>query len=128
MSGDNQSIDGLEEELFAFCRSESLSKEGLREIIERYGAQNVTNYYHTNYAFFDEACQNNLVTEGIIRLLLECLPDAIRYIDEEEEFTPLHIMCAFNKNVTPVIVQLLIDAFPDSLHHEDNGPHDFYLS
>jgi ankyrin repeat protein len=121
MSGDNQSIDGLCKELFAFCRSESLSKEGLREIIERYGAQNVTNYYHTNYEFFDEACQNNLVTEGIIRLLLECLPDAIRYIDEEEKFTPLHIMCAFNKNVTPVIVQLLIDAFPDSLRHEDSS-------
>ena len=46
MSEDNQSIDALEEELFDFCESGSLSEDGLREII--FGARAPKNPNITN--------------------------------------------------------------------------------
>ncbi len=111
----------LEEELTEFCRSESLSKDGLREIIERHGAppkNNDPNNDITNYEFFHSAWDNEKVTEGILRYLLKCFPGAARAIVEEGRL-PLHIIC-INKNVTPSMVHLLIDAYPESVSHEDN--------
>jgi hypothetical protein len=98
MSKDNQSIDGLKKELFDFCESDFLSEDGLREIIiERYGAPK--NPHITDYAFFHEACQSELVTEGILRMLLDYFPDAASYISPfGNGNTPLHIMC-YNNNV-----------------------------
>jgi ankyrin repeat protein len=112
MSGDKP-IDGLKKELLDLCRSGSLSEDGLREIIiERYGAPKNPNI--TDYAFFHEACRNERVTEGILRMILEYFPDTARAIGRLGG-TPLHQMC-FNKNATLGMMQLLIDACPGSLH------------
>jgi hypothetical protein len=115
----NISTKLLEDELTVFCESASLSQDGLREIIEKHGAANVPNI--NNYAFFLEACENEGISEGILRYLLEYFPNAARHADEEGRQLPLHYIC-HNKNVTLGMVQLLIDAFPDSVHHEgENG-------
>ncbi len=120
MSENNQSIDALEEELYEFCRSDSLSEDGLREIIiERYGAPKIQNI--SDYGFFHRACLNDRVTEGILRLLLDHFPDAVR---DNRPFgngnTPLHFMC-FNKNATLGMVKLLIDVYPESLSRANNN-------
>ena len=119
MSEDNQSIDGLKKELYEFCRSDSLSEDGLREIIKRFGAPKNPNI--TNYGFFLEACENEKITEGILRLLLDYFPDAVSY---NRPFgygnTPLHYMFC-NKNVTLGMVQLLIDAYPKSPRRANNN-------
>ena len=121
MSEEIQSIDGLKKELLVFCRSDSLSEDGLREII--IGARAPKNPDITDYEFFDEACRNEGVTEGILRLLLECFPVAARAADEEVGNTPLHNVCRHNKNVTRGMVQLLIDAYPESLRRANNDGH-----
>jgi ankyrin repeat protein len=122
MSGDgnnsNQLLGAVLEELTKFCRSKSLSEDGLAarmEMIEKHGCTaNIT-----NYKFFHWACFNKRLTEGILRYLLEYFPNAPKNVDEGGEL-PLHLIC-YNKNVTLNMVQLLIDAYPDSLRHESNS-------
>jgi ankyrin repeat protein len=110
----------LLEELTEFCRSDSLSEDGLREIIQRHRwAPN--NPSVQNYEFFLFACDSGRVTEGILRYLLHNFPGAGTFIDRNR-FTPLHQIC-YNKNVTRGMVQLLIDAFPDSVRNENNYGH-----
>jgi len=115
--GDNDNnIVLLREELRSYCKSHSLSEEGIRQIIfERH------EYNHHddvgNYQFFFKACRNRRVTEGVIRFLLEQFPAAISAIDEDGS-SPLHNACD-NKNVTRNIIQLLIDAAPDSVRSVD---------
>jgi hypothetical protein len=87
----------LEEDLAEFCRSDSLSEDGLREIIERCGGANDPRV--RKYDFFHSACCNKRITEGILRYLLGCFPNAIRYADEELRRLPIHNICR-NKNVT----------------------------
>jgi hypothetical protein len=62
--GDNRrkSAKALSKELARHCQSESLSKDGLREIIERYGHQ---------------TCHNEKVNDEIIRYLLRYFPAAL---------------------------------------------------
>ena len=112
MSEDNNHVDRqLDELLFDFCDSESLTEEGLRELIEQYGTQhNIDDYYD----FFLQACRNERITEGIIRYVLERFPQAINALDAYG-VTPLHYACG-NKNVTLNIIQFLIDAAPESVH------------
>ena len=108
-----------EEELFEFCESESLSEEGLREIIERHRWSPTISMNASNHGFFFVACENGRVTEGIIRYLLDIFPRAARAVATKSGCTPLHSAC-FNKNVTPNITQLLVDAAPNSVRNEDN--------
>ena len=115
------SAEELSTELLEFCRSESLSGDGLQEIFERHGC--TPNHPGIdNYDFFHLACWNEKVTEEILRCLLEYFSDAAGAIHEGETIlqgqgeTPLHVIC-HNQNATLGIVQLLIDASPDSLHH-----------
>ena len=108
----------LLKDLTEFCRSDSLSEGGLHEIIERHGCAPNNNDPSNDYAFFHQACDNERLTEGILRYLLECFPNAVRDTDEGGHL-PLHYICR-NKNVTLGMVQLLIDAYPDSLRHENN--------
>jgi ankyrin repeat protein len=102
-------------ELRDFCRSESLSEDGLREIIERY---NIIDYHRS---FIMAACRNELVTERVLRYLLEHFPKAASFISKNGS-TPLHAMSS-NKNATPGMMQLLIDACPGSLRRasDDKG-------
>eukprot|EP00984_Skeletonema_dohrnii_P010716 scaffold4201_cov76-Skeletonema_dohrnii-CCMP3373.AAC.3 len=109
------SESSLSDELLEFCKSDDLSEEGLREIIERHGL--TPNHNVGDYQFFLWVCNNERVTESIIRYLLNLFPDAVSDADEHGQ-QPLHF--AFeNKNVTPNIVQLLIDAAPDSVRSVD---------
>ena len=108
----------LEEDLTKFCRSESLSEDGLRAIIERHGIAPNNNDHITNNKFFRSACRNERITEGILQYLLKYFPNAVRHAGERGRL-PLHNIC-LNKNVTRGMVQLLIDAFPDSVRHENN--------
>eukprot|EP00984_Skeletonema_dohrnii_P006061 scaffold2141_cov223-Skeletonema_dohrnii-CCMP3373.AAC.9 len=118
-SGNNR--QSTESELLEFCLSDSLSKKGLREIIERYEIIQWTGLAPhdrvNDYQFFFEACINKRVTVGIIRYLLEYFPDSIRATDEQGG-SPIHYACS-NPNVTLNIIQLLIDAAPDSVRSED---------
>ena len=100
-----------------FCKSESLSEEGLREMIERHGLA-PNNHNVDDYYFFYQACKNERVTEGIIRYLLEYFPDAASVANKEGNVS-LHWACE-NKNVTLNLVQLLIDAAPESIRRANN--------
>eukprot|EP00984_Skeletonema_dohrnii_P023523 scaffold12609_cov132-Skeletonema_dohrnii-CCMP3373.AAC.8 len=102
----------LSKELAEFCKSESISEDGLREIIERHG---LNNFPQRDYEFFLAACCNERVNEGIIQCLLECFPAAISATDDIGQ-SPLHLACGYNKNVTLNIIQLLIDAAPAIVH------------
>ena len=105
-------------ELLGYCRSESFSEEGLREIIDRRGLTH--NHYFSDYTIIRAACQNKRVTEGIIRCLIEYFPDTISATDEiGNGLTPLHCAC-YNKNITLNIVRLLIEVYPDSVRSANN--------
>ena len=108
-----------ENELILFCRSESISEEGICEIIERHGLA-ANNNRIRKYKSFRSACNNERVTEGIMRCLLGYFPAAISDTDDDGR-SPFHVACN-NKNVTLNIIQLLIDAAPDSVRSvDDNG-------
>ena len=107
------STDALFDELFDFCRSEFLSEDGLRDILEEHGCASNQSHVDRNYDFFIVACHNELVTEGILRCLIEYFPDAAGYTRLEGLLTPLQCIC-FNKHATRGMVQLIIDACPES--------------
>jgi len=113
----------LSDELFNLSRSESLSEEGLREIIECDHQLRLNNDNHhlvSDYDFFLEACINERFNEEIIECLLEYFPAAASAA-EEDGASPLYFACG-NSNVTLNIIQLLIDAAPDSVRSvESNG-------
>jgi ankyrin repeat protein len=119
MSGSQSSNHELVEELLDFCQSESLSEDGLRDIIERYDYDWNNIHVDRNYEFFLEACYNELVTGGILRCLLEYFPDAVNFTDSRLGLSPLHAIC-FNRNATRGMVQLIVDASPESLSRVDN--------
>ena len=103
------------EELTNLCDSESLSEDGLRQLIQRHELTSnhtrrmiVSDYDY----FFHAACDNEGVNEEIIRCLLEYFPEAAKATDEDE-WLPLHWACN-NKNLTIGMVRLLIDAYPAS--------------
>ena len=109
----------LTNELFEHCNSESISEEvPLRELVDRHRLTH-NNIHVDNYGFFFTACNNERVTEGIIRFLLECFPDAASAADENGR-SPLHCACGNNPNMTPGIIHLLINANPDSLRSVNN--------
>jgi ankyrin repeat protein len=122
--GSNQSKALLENlakvcRLKQLCLSESLSLDGLREIIglDGCGVPSNDSGIDNNYKkFFLVACLNERVTEGILRYLLQYFPGAATFVDQNMH-TALHLIC-YNKNVTIGMVQLLIDAFPGSLCRE----------
>ncbi len=115
-----QSTNALFKELLEFCQSKSLSEDGLKEIIQRHGCA-PNNNLNMNCGFILWACDNELVSEGIIRCILEYFPDAASYCCQNGDgvATPLQYIC-FSKNATRGIVQLLIDASPESLCEEDD--------
>eukprot|EP00984_Skeletonema_dohrnii_P027407 scaffold16953_cov79-Skeletonema_dohrnii-CCMP3373.AAC.3 len=114
-----ESAESLSDELFEHCESESLSEDGLRDIIGRHH-QLLTpnnNRHVSNYKFFLVACLNERVTEGIIQCLLEYFPAAASTINDNGQL-PLHFALC-NQNVTLNIIQILIDAAPDTVRSVD---------
>eukprot|EP00986_Skeletonema_menzelii_P015046 scaffold10957_cov79-Skeletonema_menzelii.AAC.1 len=108
----------LKGELRSYCGSESLSEEGLRQLIERHGLIPNKNTLGEN-DFFVAACRNERVTEGIIQCLLEYFPDDARATNNNGWVSPLYCACV-NPNVTLNIIQLLIDAAPASVRSVSN--------
>ncbi|KAK1733923.1 ankyrin repeat domain-containing protein [Skeletonema marinoi] len=106
----------LSNELFMWSITNSLSEEGLHEVIERH--ELIPKIPLSKYQFFFAACLHKRVTEGIIKCLLQHFPEAASATDDDG-WSPLHCACS-NINVTPGILQLLIDAAPDSIRHADN--------
>ena len=103
--------------LRSYCKSDFLTEDGLRQIIEHIGLTQ-DNYEYYNYHFDDdgfvhEACYNERVTEGIIRYLLEIFPDVASEFDGAG-WMPLHCAC-HNNSVTVNIIELLIDASPGTV-------------
>ena len=122
MSDDNnscQSDEPLEDELYDYCSSATITEEGIHEIIDRHKESAPDNFLHvSDYEFFHHACRNETVTEGIIQCLLEYFPDAVNDADDDE-CLPLHYACRNNNELG--IIRLLIDAAPDSVRHtKDN--------
>ncbi len=115
-----QSVGALLENLVELCRSHALSKKGLREIIGLHGYAPNNDQSIFNYQFFHAACDNEGLTEGILRYLIKYFPRASSSIEEYTRDTSLHIIC-LNKNVTLGMVRLLVDSAPDSVRHENNG-------
>ena len=107
----------ISSDLFRFCNFPLLTEEGLRELIEFHG---LTQHSHdvSDYDFFNAACKNERVTEGIIRYLLEYFPEAAT-ATAEGGWSPLHHAC-YNPNVTLSIIQCLLEAAPDSVRSEDD--------
>eukprot|EP00984_Skeletonema_dohrnii_P002172 scaffold746_cov96-Skeletonema_dohrnii-CCMP3373.AAC.4 len=101
----------LSKELLELCKSDSISEEGLREIIERH--QFLT---PPDYEFFFEACRNEDVNEGIIRCLLEHFPAAA---SANIHGGPSLRFALSNKNMTRNIIQLLIEAAPNTVRSAD---------
>ncbi len=105
-------------EISEHCGSESLSKEGLLEIIERYGLKPNYTYVSNDYVFFLAACHNERINEGIIKCLLEYFPGAAS-ATSERGWSPLHCAC-FNPIVSLGIIHAIVDAAPNSVSSEDN--------
>jgi ankyrin repeat protein len=122
-NNNSQSNDILLEELSQICRSDSLSEDGLRAIIEEHGVAPNSSIDPNKNIFFIAACSNERVTEGILRYLLEYFPNAARYRYADDQYDgEFALHCIYhNKNVTLGMVQLLIDAFPKYIRHEDHG-------
>jgi ankyrin repeat protein len=119
-SESDTSDDGIpeEEELYELCESESLSVEGLHEIIERYGLTPDNTHHINDYKLILAACENERVTEGIIKCLLEYFPDAANAIDEDGN-VPLYYACKNKSATIGKIIQILVDAAPDSIRSKD---------
>jgi len=110
-----------EEEFFQYrlaklCSSDSLSIEGLRRLIERYGLK--PNDIFIGKTFL-AACYNERVTEEIIQFILEYFPAAGSFAAHGGK-NPLHVAC-LNKNLTLNIVQLLVNADPKSVCSVDSN-------
>src|SRR5210317_1634276 len=93
-SSSQSSFDELLENLVEICRSQSLSEKCLREIIGLHGYAPNKDPSIFSYRFFHEACNNERVTEGVLRYLIKYFPGASRSIEMEVVTTPLH--CIFD--------------------------------
>ena len=118
-SNNRQSPRALSEELYEFCRSDTLSENGLRAIIEGFAPNNAPDHYD----FFHEACRNERVTEGIVQLLINAFPDTVSH-ENHYGYTPLHYLC-LNKNlgedVRLEILKLLLEKCPGSVQSANDG-------
>ena len=113
----------LTAQLADYCRSDALSEDGLRDKINRLRVVVDDDLPHDRDTteeelLLHEVCDNERVTEGIIRCILGKITTAAM-ADDDDEKLPLDYVL-WNRNVTLKIVQLLIDAAPESIMHQDN--------
>mmetsp|Transcript_30826 Transcript_30826/g.62146 ORF Transcript_30826/g.62146 Transcript_30826/m.62146 type:complete len:983 (+) Transcript_30826:20-2968(+) len=110
----------LTEQLADYCRSDALSEDGLRDKINRLRVVDLPHDRDTTdeELLLHEVCDNERVTEGIIRCILGKITTAAM-ADDDDGKLPLHYVL-WNENVTLKMVQLLIDAAPESIMHQDN--------
>ncbi len=88
----DKSVELLVDELLECCKSDGLSKECIREIIERHKLTPHHNNQVSSYQFFRMACYNANAKKGIIQYLLEYFPAAASTADGEGQL-PLHHAC-----------------------------------
>ena len=121
----------LSNELLSFCKSDSLSEEGLRKIIERHTPNEIFPHYFPDAATATDenwltplhhACKNKNATLNIVRILIDAAPDSGRSVSTEG-WMPLHYLCQ-NKHVDEAsamkILKLLIEKCPEAVRHTDN--------
>ena len=118
MSVNNEEVDPvyreLVEEVLVFCQSENLSENGLREIINTHGRTTNNNPSDRTQAdVYVAACENELVSEGIIQCLVEYFP-AVNWGAAPGGETPFHAAC-MNRHISPNVIRLLLQAAPDSV-------------
>ena len=121
----------LSNELLSFCKSDSLSEEVLRKIIERHTPNEIFPHYFPDAATAPDengltplhhACKNKNATLNIIRILIDAAPDCVRSVTHDG-WTPLHILCRnreLNEETAIQILKLLIEKQPDAVRHVDN--------
>ncbi len=109
--------ESLVRELLDFCQSKVLTEAGLHKIIQRHNI--IRPAQLKEYDFIFEACNNEIITEGIIQCLLKYFPNAASATNNNG-WTPLHVACD-NKNVTLDIIQFLIEAAPDTARSVNNN-------
>lgn len=112
---------GLHDELVAYCSGKEVTVEGLHEIIvNRWGWSPDKKFY--NFAFFVRLLCNEhfTVTEGMVKFILQYIPEAAFVQTRSHKETALHVMLQ-NKFVTPQVVQILVDAFPQSVWIQDTN-------
>ena len=107
----------LLDELFTFCYSESISENGIHEIVQRHGLTTKNNSNLSCGWFFIQACCNERVTEGILQCLLEYFPDVIG--TTLCRGLPLHFACG-NRRAAINIIKVLIDTDPTAVRCEDD--------
>ena len=108
--------------LLEYCKSDSLSEDGLRESISDLLDHHQLNHLLndeaqlTQYPLLHEVVYNKNVTEGAVQYLLDCIPGIANITSNGDSV--LHR--AFeNESITLNIVQRLIDAAPESLRQEN---------
>ncbi|KAK1739129.1 ankyrin repeat domain-containing protein [Skeletonema marinoi] len=111
----------LTAQLCDYCRSDALSEDALRDKINRLRVVDFDLPHDTTEEelLLHEVCDNERVTEGIIRCILGKITTAAM-ADDDDGKLPLHYVL-WNDNVTLKMVQLLIDAAPESIMHQDNN-------
>ena len=110
----------LTAQLADYCRSDFLSEDGLRDKINRLRVVDLPHDSDTTdeELLLHEVCDNQRVTEGIIRCILGKITTAAMATDDVGRLPLQYVL--WNKNVTLQMVQLLIDAAPESIMHQDN--------
>jgi len=112
---------GLHDELIAYCSGKEVTMEGLHEIIvNRWGWSPKKKI--DNFAFFLRLlCNENFtVTEGMVKFILQYIPEAVFVRTSAQKKTVVHVMLQ-NKFVTPQVVQILVDAFPRCVWIQDTN-------
>ena len=103
--------------LLRYCRSESLSEEGLRELFERHGVTPNSHDVECEKVFL-QLCFDGKITEGIIRCFLEYFPAAV--FVNKNGLAPLQAACFNNERISLTIVELLFDAAPNLIRSVDH--------
>eukprot|EP00985_Skeletonema_marinoi_P006344 scaffold2742_cov140-Skeletonema_marinoi.AAC.4 len=103
-------------ELRAFCQSESLTEQGLRDRLSHleYQCGDPTYYILLGYI-----CANDFVTVGMVQYFQQRFP-SLAGNAAVLGVTPLHCVC-LNKNATADIVRCVIESNPEALRTQDEA-------
>jgi len=105
-------------ELIAFCQSDSLTEQGLRERWSHLDLEHTIDYSSYDILLLAIFC-NKRVTCGIVQFFLRRFPAPAGYI-AHNGVTPLHALC-LNKNATIDIVRCVIEGNPGALVAQTNA-------
>ena len=101
-------------ELRAFCQSESLTEQGLRDRLSHLEYQRGDSTYDVLLLFI---CANDRVTYGMVKYFLHRFPSSANSV-ALRGITPLHVACQ-NNYATLDIVRCVIESNPGALLTQD---------